>query len=1708
MAEDVVDLTEVGGYAQIHDRERAALRSSSAGLVKRHVRWDEAWSGRVPSREKSGGYAEERPDGRRLERPPSARRVRASSPERLQRPWVGPRSRVPGPPAADVRRRASSQPRSGRLSRDGELFRRDRGALGARLDDDSDAPRPRSRHDAPTAHARPSLTRGRPVGDRVDRASSSRSNHLDHSTREQIRARLARPVTLSAVLKATPTAYDASKRRISVVETRLSVLDAVPTHVAHDVERLYASRNRLSSLGGIERFPGLRLLSVGDNLFHDVSDLDALSRCPNLEVLSLERTPVSKLPFYREHVIARCASSLRSLDGEPVDDAARTRAASAVRRDVAHLENLMRAAATADKLRRAYRLSLVHEELRQVVFAARGPVSPTSLPARHETAVFVDVRKWTRLCAPERAMSRSEVAECARRLRARVAAEAAEIRRAARARGGLESAFSDLWNLWESAYAARAQREQSDTAALAAYLEDREAAASEAAATSRDPFAAALRWGFEAAAAREAEMRADREAALTDMIDAEVAAAHGQYSERPASARSEVRTKNVPRRSDEPWGSAGAGAGGDDDARRDEREHEDEARDPPWVASERSLSFPGARVSDSSPDCFPRVSFPGGEKETDPATVARRSKVPWGHGPGSKAEEARARKAAERRTGESRASGGRVLSRESSRESSRDRAPARARSASPWRDASRDTRAPRTPAHSPPRRRPDNLHLGRVGDGPPPSGDKHGPASERSAPSAADAAFGPVDPAAFARGGVYDALGAEVDALRAALESQTRGEAELLAANALLLKRCEEAEASAEASRAKAAAEAARHGEALCDARADAEAAESHARELAAALDETAASADAADARDVESRLAREKADRACADAEALVLAERAECASLREALASKLRDEERAADADALASRSAGKRSLRAWSRRTKRNARLRVLRAVHTRRCVASRFSLWRKRAGAQTKLRTMRRRRAAAVAVAALRAWRLARLVSEVAACLARRRALRRWARETARRAKVRAAFTEAGAAAANAAAEPGEAFEAPAADARASPEKGSQPEKTEEKEKAIEAGLADSARKGEADVLLAWRERATETAAMSPRGRRAALDEYADAVLSAARPAAARQARRARAAAALSAWHLAVTRAQQARLETLVQTCDALGGAAAAAAEEARGVEAANAELREALERARLAANAESWTRAAPEAAPEAGGTAKKKEPEKKDPAFFDAVDQLAVVESNASKARADLVAQLERERAARRVAEDEAKLLRVRVGGESGETRRAEAVAAAAAGEAAAWRSAAATNEAALRRALESFLEWAAEMETEREAFGRDVGLSTGKKASSSRPTRRAKLSERFSSFASRAADTADDGSESETTESRRERDSRRAGSADAADAADAADSPADSSGSRAADSSGRASSSASVRTPTSGVETRASSFGSLDRALRVFGLGGSEAGKASGSVEKSKNRLAEGERLARLPKPARASFAVLKTHARLAAALRRCGEAETSRRAEAEAAHAGAARAAEAARARVAADTSAATEAAAFAVEAEAAATILQSAVRGHLARKRWKRSDLLEKTPPAAAPVASSPRTRREPSAATPGSVASSPRSAASRGARGGGELGARLKDPSRDAEGRYDESTQTPPEVEQRATQTPPRRLSPAAASPTTAGSRGSTTGNPFSSAKRMLREGRVIVTPTPKKSAPGARQPWRPPSNNVFDSPLSPPPSPKRP
>ena len=207
--------------------------------------------------------------------------------------------------------------------------------------------------------------------------------------RMRARLDLDRPVRLSEVLRDHPGAYDASKRRVSVVERRVSEIDAdVPRAVCLNVERLYVSRNRIRDFSNLTRFPALRLLSAGDNPVDDVRQLDRVARaCPRLEALSLELTPLSRAPWYRAHVLARMPN-LRSLDGREVTNDEVARAPRDARTDVANLEALMSARATADKLRRCVKFSDVFEELRRVVFAPGGPVAPASLPSRDDVAAY------------------------------------------------------------------------------------------------------------------------------------------------------------------------------------------------------------------------------------------------------------------------------------------------------------------------------------------------------------------------------------------------------------------------------------------------------------------------------------------------------------------------------------------------------------------------------------------------------------------------------------------------------------------------------------------------------------------------------------------------------------------------------------------------------------------------------------------------------------------------------------------------------------------------------------------------------------------------------------------------------------------------------------------------------------------------------------------------------------------------------------------------------------------------------------------------------------------------------------------------------------------------------------------------------------------------------------------------------------------------
>ena len=426
MAEDVVDVSVLGGYAALHERERAA--ASGARFVRRHARWDPAWSGTVIDSSEDDPSASRRRDETRdaAGRDASSRR-RAESPDRLQRPpWDGGRSRGrdPGPPLPEVRRRSKSQPR-----------REDARAAPSRD--------PRCAWSPRDATSTPPSPRARlpPVATPRDRDAAA-----------AVRAHLARPVRLSRLLRDHPTAFDPQKRRISAVDKRLSVIDDVPT-TYHRCERLYVSHNRLRSLASLAQFPELRLLSAADNPVDDVTQLDALaSACPHLEALSLELTPLAKLPHYRAHVLARLPN-LRSLDGVAVSESEARRAPGLVRRDVGSLEMLMSAAAAAAKLRRAYQLSRVHEELRAVVFASCGPVAPSSLPGRDDVAAPLDARRFLRLCAPERRMTRGEVSGLARELRAAAANEAPEVRRAMRLRDGAATT-PDETAVWEGAYAA------------------------------------------------------------------------------------------------------------------------------------------------------------------------------------------------------------------------------------------------------------------------------------------------------------------------------------------------------------------------------------------------------------------------------------------------------------------------------------------------------------------------------------------------------------------------------------------------------------------------------------------------------------------------------------------------------------------------------------------------------------------------------------------------------------------------------------------------------------------------------------------------------------------------------------------------------------------------------------------------------------------------------------------------------------------------------------------------------------------------------------------------------------------------------------------------------------------------------------------------------------------------------------------------------
>ncbi|KAL0210399.1 hypothetical protein RCL1_004835 [Eukaryota sp. TZLM3-RCL] len=116
--------------------------------------------------------------------------------------------------------------------------------------------------------------------------------------------------TLSSALHSNPKAYIGTK--IALVEHDISTLDKLPSKY-QNVTTLFLSNNYISSLDNIQQFPNLKVLSLANNSITTFSQLSQLSSLSCLKVLNLEFNPVTRLPFYRSHILL-LSPSLTMLD--------------------------------------------------------------------------------------------------------------------------------------------------------------------------------------------------------------------------------------------------------------------------------------------------------------------------------------------------------------------------------------------------------------------------------------------------------------------------------------------------------------------------------------------------------------------------------------------------------------------------------------------------------------------------------------------------------------------------------------------------------------------------------------------------------------------------------------------------------------------------------------------------------------------------------------------------------------------------------------------------------------------------------------------------------------------------------------------------------------------------------------------------------------------------------------------------------------------------------------------------------------------------------------------------------------------------------------------------------------------------------------------------------------------------------------------------
>ena len=115
-------------------------------------------------------------------------------------------------------------------------------------------------------------------------------------------------------------------------------------------QAIFISKNRITSLQGIQQFERLTTLSASHNPLEDLDVLDALSaNTPLLQVATFEGCPMSYLPHYRDHVLVKLPG-LKKLDGVAVGHGERQEASRVVDKERVALALMIHNACLVQKL--------------------------------------------------------------------------------------------------------------------------------------------------------------------------------------------------------------------------------------------------------------------------------------------------------------------------------------------------------------------------------------------------------------------------------------------------------------------------------------------------------------------------------------------------------------------------------------------------------------------------------------------------------------------------------------------------------------------------------------------------------------------------------------------------------------------------------------------------------------------------------------------------------------------------------------------------------------------------------------------------------------------------------------------------------------------------------------------------------------------------------------------------------------------------------------------------------------------------------------------------------------------------------------------------------------------------------------------------------------------------------------------------------------